>query len=595
MTTAAAVDALALQSFLASANRFLFFTGKGGVGKTSLACACAIALADARKQVLLVSTDPASNLDETLSTPLGPEARPIAAVPRLQALNIDPEAAAQQYRERIVGPIRGLLPEATVRSIEEQLSGACTTEIASFNEFSRLIGDPTAAAGFDHIILDTAPTGHTLRLLALPAAWTDFIAANKTGSSCLGPLSGLADQRLIYEQALATLRDASSATLALVARADTASLAEAARASRELEALGLRNQALLINARFRATDSTDQVASAMERQSTAALQSIEPVLASLPRYELPYRPNGLTGIDKLRALSTAAPELPSNRTAHQTLDTYPDLNDLIESLAAGGRGVIMTMGKGGVGKTTLAQSIARALAERGHAVHLSTTDPADHISATDSVGLPNLTVSAIDPKETTRRHVESVLAAASPNLDADARALLEEELRSPCTEEIAVFTAFAREVAKGEDQFVVLDTAPTGHTILLLDATEAYHREVMKNAAALPPAVQRLLPRLREPAFTKTLIVTLPEATPVHEAAQLQADLRRAGIEPFAWIVNQCLSIVATGDPILQEKAASEGPYLREVADQHAQRWAVVPWTAEPAPGTVQASPLSAY
>lgn len=568
-----------INDFLEQATRFLFFTGKGGVGKTSLACASAVALADRGSRVLLVSTDPASNLDEVLAASLASEPKEVAQVPGLFAMNIDPEKAAKAYRERIVGPIRGILPEATVRNIEEQLSGACTTEIASFNEFSRLLGDEAAVAEYEYVILDTAPTGHTLRLLALPAAWTDFIATNKTGTSCLGSLSALADLRHVYEQALAVLRDPEQTTLTLVARADQSSLEEAERASKELGSLGVEKQALILNALFSAANPDDALATAMESRAKTAVSSIPKAISKLPRFESPYQVSGLSGIDKLRAML-------DQRERTDTTDTdnapvlYPDLDSIIDQIAQSGRGVVMTMGKGGVGKTTLAKRIASRLVAKGHKTHLTTTDPANHLIDIDASDTPLLSVSAIDPKETTRRHVNNVLATTGKGLDAETRALLEEELRSPCTEEIAVFTAFAHEVAKGEDQFVVLDTAPTGHTLLLLDATEAYHREVLKNAAALPDAVQRLLPRLRDPAFTKTLIVALPEATPVHEAAQLQSDLRRAEIEPFAWIVNQSISSANTSDSILRTKAASELPFIHEVSTQHAKRWAVEPWTA---------------
>lgn len=569
-----------IAEFLQKTTRFLFFTGKGGVGKTSLACATAVALADSGKSVLLVSTDPASNLDEVLGTKLSNTPTSVTGLePKLDALNIDPEAAARDYRERIVGPIRGVLPDATVRNIEEQLSGACTTEIASFNEFSSLLGTPESVAGYEYVILDTAPTGHTLRLLALPAAWSDFIAENKSGSTCLGPLAGLADQREIYERALGALRDSEQTTLALVSRADSASLVEAERARAELTELGVNNQVLILNAVFHATDKTDSLGLAFENRARQALESIPESLARLPRYESPYRVSGLTGLDRLRSLYSDKEDANATAPHLDSQDKHPELEDLIDEIVSAERGVIMTMGKGGVGKTSLAKRIALELAKRGKRTLLTTTDPANHVEdlVADS-DLP-LTISAIDPKEVTRQHIESVLATTGKDLDNAARELLEEELRSPCTEEIAVFTAFAHEVAKGEEQFVVLDTAPTGHTLLLLDATEAYHREVLKNASALPDAVQHLLPRLRNPDFTKTLIVALPEATPVHEAAQLQTDLRRAGIEPHAWVLNQCIDTNATRDPKLLAKAAYESSFIQEVASEQAKRYAINHWS----------------
>lgn len=569
-----------IQSFLQSPNRFLFFTGKGGVGKTSLACAVSVALADSGKKVLLVSTDPASNLGEVLETSLGAEPRPINGVPNLSALNIDPQEAASAYRERIVGPIRGMLPDEAVASIEEQLSGACTTEIASFNEFSRLIGDPEAVESYEHVVLDTAPTGHTLRLLNLPAAWDDFIATNTTGSSCLGPLSGLKDQRENYAGAVETLTDGNLTSLVLVARGDVASLAEAARASRELRDQGLHNQTLVINALFKASAPDDALASALEASEAQALASLPESLKDLPVIEIPFRPTGTNGIQHLRGLLIDAPPDAVGPRAGEAVPSVAlaSLNELVEPLAEKGRGVLMTMGKGGVGKTSIAVAIARQLADAGAPVLLATTDPADHVSGQFETLPPNLEVKAIDPKAETEAHVARVLQEAGTDLDRDARALLEEELRSPCIEEIAVFSAFAEVIAQGEERVVVVDTAPTGHTLLLLDTTEAYHREVARNANKLSEAVVALLPRLRDPEFTKILIVTLPEATPVHEAAFLQEDLRRAGMEPYAWIINRSLNESGSVDPLLVAKRSAEVPFLLEVSDQLAQRTALIPF-----------------
>jgi arsenite-transporting ATPase len=570
-----------MKAFLESAPRFLFFTGKGGVGKTSMACATSVALAEAGRRVLLVSTDPASNLDEVLGTPLQATPVGVKGVARLDAMNIDPEAAAMAYRERIVAPFRGVLPDASVRSIEEQLSGACTVEIASFNEFTRLIGDDAAIAGYDHVVLDTAPTGHTLRLLSLPAAWNDFIADNKTGNSCLGPLAGLKEQRIIYEKAVNALNDPLLTLLVLVTRPESAAIKEAARASTELAGLGIRNQRLIVNGVFHAKDRDDQVAMAFEERGRKALSELPRPLADIPRTEIAFHPRGFVGMDAIKAafdapaMDVGKPDGLGGRVPYAGA-----FNALLDDLRSAGSGVIMTMGKGGVGKTTLAAAIAVELARHGCQVHLSTTDPAAHVG--DAVGgnVPNLHVSRIDPAVETRNHVRQVMATTGAQLDAEGRALLEEELRSPCTEEIAVFQAFARMVAQGHDRFVVLDTAPTGHTLLLLDATEAYHREVLRNASEMPESVRELLPRLRDPNFTKVLLVTLPEATPVHEAAQLQADLRRAQIEPYAWIINQSFAAAAPSDPVLRVRAEREARHIAEVETESAGRVAVVPWTA---------------
>ena len=563
--------------------RVLFFTGKGGVGKTSLACATAVALADSGRRVLLVSTDPASNLDEVLGVALGSEPRPVPSVAGLSALNIDPEAAARAYRERIVGPVRAVLPKETVDRIQEQLSGACTVEIAAFDQFTQLLADPAATADFDHVVFDTAPTGHTLRLLKLPAAWTGFIDTNTTGTSCLGPLAGLQGQAALYRASLEALADAAVTTLVLVTRAEQASLTEAARTTAELAALGMTHQRLMVNGVFTAMDRTDAVAVALEAHGRAAMAQMPASLGGLPRTDVPllsWAPMGAEGLRRVFSGAGAAPhDAPVPAAVAATLPG--PIAALVDAIERDGHGVVLTMGKGGVGKTTAAAAIALELAARGHDVRLSTTDPAAHIAAAVGGAVPNLRVSRIDPVAETQAYSADVLGAAT-TLDARGRDLLEEDLRSPCTEEIAVFRAFARAVAEGTQGFVVLDTAPTGHTLLLLDAAEAYHREVSRTEGEVPDAVRQLLPRLRDPRYTKVLIVTLPEATPVHEAAALQADLRRAGIEPFAWIVNQSFAGDAIHDPVLRERGAREARYLAEVRDEHAARLAWVPWVQEP-------------
>ncbi|MCE9529495.1 MAG: arsenical pump-driving ATPase [Planctomycetales bacterium] len=573
---------------LRNPTRNLFFTGKGGVGKTSLACAVAISLADSGKRVLLVSTDPASNLDEVLGTQLGQKPTAVPSVPRLFALNINPEAAARDYRERMVEPYRGILPDAALTSMEEQLSGSCTVEIAAFDEFAKLLGDRQATQEFDHVIFDTAPTGHTLRLLTLPSAWSGFLADNTTGTSCLGPLAGLQAQQQLYQHTVQSLSDPAITTLVLVARADIAAFTEAARTSGELATLGVHNQHLIINGVFRTTDLNDPVAQSMQRRADQALAQIPAALASLPRTTVPLAPFGLLGADALRAIAAGRlEEAVWSDIAINTLDELHlgTLPGLIEELALAGRGVVMTMGKGGVGKTTVAAAVAVALADRGFPVHLSTTDPAAHLAAAVHGNLTNLQVSKIDPRAEIAAYTAEVMATAGANLDEHGRALLEEDLRSPCTEEIAVFRAFAAAVDRGRDGFVVLDTAPTGHTILLLDAALAYHREISRQASQLPASVQELLPRLRDPSYTRVLVVTLPEATPVHEAAQLQRDLRRAGIEPFGWVINQSLSTLEVNDPVLLSRKRHEAIFLCEVAKQHASRVALIPWQVEPPVG----------
>ena len=563
--------------------RLLFFTGKGGVGKTSLACATAVALADRGQRVLLVSTDPASNLGQVFGFTIGEsEPTPVPGVPRLSALNINPEAAARGYRDRLVGPVRGVLPAETVKAMEEQLSGACTTEIAAFDEFTGLLERTGTEQDFDHVIFDTAPTGHTLRLLQLPTAWTNFLDSTTSGASCLGPLSGLEKQRHQYADAVATLADKETTTVVLVARPQATALEEAARTSHELGLLGIGNQRLIVNSVMPGGESPDPVARAVRERQRKAMANIPAAIAALPREIVPLQPWNLVGLPALRAMLSVNPadtaSTPSLPAAHQPR-RRPSLATLVDGIEKDGHGLVMVLGKGGVGKTTIAAAIAVELASRGHPVHLTTTDPAAHLSMTVESDFPSLTVSRIDPHDERERYRHHVMEAQGGSLDDAGRALLEEDLRSPCTEEIAVFQAFSRVIQESRQSFVVVDTAPTGHTLLLIDATGAYHRDVVRH---MNPDLHVVTPmmRLQDPAQTKMVIVTLPETTPVLEAEALQADLRRAGIEPWAWVVNASLAAAGPTEPLLVARAAAEEPHIDRVESKN-PRVAVIPWLTE--------------
>ena len=574
--------------FLERPTRHLFFTGKGGVGKTSLACATAVELADAGRRVLLVSTDPASNLDEVLWVTLGSIPTQIPGLETLWALNIDPGSAAAAYRERMVGPYRGLLPEPAIQSMEEQFSGSCTLEIAAFDEFARLLGDPAATQSFEHVIFDTAPTGHTLRLLTLPSAWSGFMEQNTTGTSCLGPLAGLQAQQSLYRGVVKALGDPEQTTVILVSRGESSALREAARTSTELNELGIRNQRLIVNGVFKALDRSDPYAVAWEQRGRAAISDMPLGLQTLPLTLVPLSPTNVLGLSSLRALGLPPATVVAASPSHMSTSdrAWPNLVGWMDDLTSRGHGIILVMGKGGVGKTSIAAAVAVGIAQRGFRVRLSTTDPAAHLDSTlNSESLPTLSLDRIDPAAVTAQYRAEIMARAGGNLDARGKALLDEDLRSPCTEEIAIFRAFANAVSDAEQQFVVMDTAPTGHTVLLLDAALAHHREMSRQTQALPPSVRELLPRLRDPGHTKVLIVTLPEATPVHEAAGLQSELRRAGIEPFGWVINQALCPLNLSDPVLRHRRACEQPYMDEVLDRLATRAAVVPWQLEPPQG----------
>jgi arsenite/tail-anchored protein-transporting ATPase len=580
--------------FLEGAPRFLFFTGKGGVGKTSLACATAVQLAQAGRRTLLVSTDPASNVGQVFGVSVGNKITPISDVLGLFALEIDPEAAAQAYRDRIVGPVRGKLPEAVVKGIEEQLSGACTTEIAAFDEFTALLTDSDITSAYDHIVFDTAPTGHTIRLLQLPVAWSGFLEAGKGDASCLGPLAGLEKQRAQYHAAVQALADGRRTRLVLVARAQNSALREAARTHGELAAIGLTQQFLIINGLLPKDEAVlDPLAKAIYGREQAALAAMPDELRPLPRDDVPLKPFNLVGLAALRQLLSETASQP-NEAGEPVALRAPSLSDLVDDIAADGHGLVMLMGKGGVGKTTLAAAVAVELARRGLPVHLTTSDPAAHLSETLHGSMAHLTVSRIDPHAETERYRQDVLRTRGASLDAQGRALLEEDLRSPCTEEIAVFQAFSRIIREAGEKFVVMDTAPTGHTLLLLDATGAYHREVARMLDAKGAHYTTPMMQLQDPKRTKVLLVTLAETTPVLEAANLQADLRRAGIEPWAWVINNSVAAACPCAPLLRKRAQNELAEVEKVATVHARRYAAVPLLEEEPVGVERLLQLAA-
>ncbi|GKO37897.1 arsenical pump-driving ATPase [Klebsiella pneumoniae] len=564
--------------FLKDIPPFIFFTGKGGVGKTSLACATAVWLADQGKRTLLVSTDPASNVGQVFSQTIGHRITDISTVENLAAMEVDPMAAAQAYRDRVLDPVRGLMPADVVSSIEEQLSGSCTTEIAAFDEFTGLLTNHELREKYDHIVFDTAPTGHTIRMLELPGAWSGYLEANPDAAANLGPLVGLEKQQHQYSDAVKALSDAALTRLVLVARAQASTLKEVSHTHDELSAIGLQHQHLAINGvlpPFAGED--DPLAQSILVREEKALQAMPDNLANLPRSQLYLKPFNLVGLEALRELFTqskAAPALPD--TTLNVLD-LPKLSSLVDELSQTGNGLVMTMGKGGVGKTTIAASVAVSLAKRGHKVHLTTSDPVAHLSYTLDGSLPNLQVSRIDPKVETERYRRFVLENQGKGLDAEGLAVLEEDLRSPCTEEIAVFQAFSRIIKEADDHFVIMDTAPTGHTLLLLDATGAYHREMVRQMGQTHDNLLTPMMLLQDPEKTKVIIVTLAETTPVLEAANLQQDLRRAEIEPWAWVINSSLAAAKPSSPFLVTRASRELPLINDVTEQFAERIALTP------------------
>lgn len=568
---------------------YIFFTGKGGVGKTSLASATAVKLADEGKRVLLISTDPASNLKEVLETDVTEKITPITGLDNLHAVNIDPELSAEEYRNRVISPMEDILPTHEIEKIREELSGACTTEIAAFDEFARYVAGDENDQPYDVIIFDTAPTGHTLRLLELPAAWSDFIESNPDGASCIGPSSALKTSQERYQKVVERLQDEDSTTIYLVSRPDGSALREADRSGKELHELGLSNQVLLINGYFEPVDESDPFAKRMKQNADKTIDQMPERLKKMEQMVFPLRPYNLLGIDRLRSVFEPLDKEHIKKNSSSILSEHheselPDLDALVDDLSSGkDHGLVMTMGKGGVGKTTIAAAIAFKLAQRGYSVHLTTTDPAAHLM--DHIGVlnipENLTVDRIDPEEQKQNYIEKVLRQRGKDKTDEELKLLREDLESPCTEEVAVFQAFSKAIHEAKRKFVVMDTAPTGHTLLLLDTTGSYHKEILRNSKMDTGKLKTPYMYIQDPDYSKLLIVALPETTPITEAAKLQDDLRRSNIEPYAWIANQSMSATEISDPLLKQRAIEEIPLLNQIETTHSKKLYTIPWVSE--------------
>lgn len=558
--------------------KYIFFTGKGGVGKTSIACATAVSLADAGKKILLISTDPASNLQDVFGLPLTNKATSIEEVPNLAVINLNPEEAAKEYKESVIAPFRGKLPASVLANMEEQLSGSCTVEIAAFNEFSEVITNRNKRIAYDHIIFDTAPTGHTLRMLQLPSAWSTFISENTSGASCLGQLSGLEDKRETYKQAVETLSNSDETMLVLVSRPEDTPLKEVERSAKELNDLNIKPQTLIINGVLEHPEKEDKLAEHLYNKQQMALNNRPNSLQNINTYYVPLRAYNMTGIANIRnLLHNSYAAMTSNDSEIEINSKGYHFTEMVDDLLSSGKKVIFTMGKGGVGKTSVAASIARELAKKGAKVHLTTTDPANHLIFTNTQ-VEGISISHIDEKAELEAYKQKVLDKARETMkDADL-SYIEEDLRSPCTQEIAIFNAFAKIVARADNEIVVIDTAPTGHTLLLLDSTQSYHKEVERTQGEVSDEVRNLLPRLRNKAETEVIIVTLPETTPVFEAERLQSDLHRAGIPNKWWIINSCLLFTNTQNSFLKAKAKNEIQWIERVEKLSKSNFVVIPW-----------------
>ncbi len=556
---------------------FLFFSGKGGVGKTTMACTTAVAEADAGRRVLIVTTDPASNLADVFEQPIGHAVTPLAGVPNLWAMEIDPDAATAEYTDRTLAPLREIFPPEIVRVMEEQLAGPCTAEVAAFDRFADFL-DPNAPAapsapdGFDLVIFDTAPTGHTVRLLELPEAWTKSISEAEAGAgqTCIGPAAAIAESKAKYERAVTALRDPRSTRFVFVLQPEATSISETRRAGAELAKLGIATSELIVNGIVPHEEASTPFFAARIAMQERYLGEIARQLP-VPTRHVPLLDGEVRGIARLRAVvplladgGAARPVFGGERAAIATRTRAADPAAAFATLVPDGRPrTIFFAGKGGVGKTVVSCATAVWLARSGHRTLLVTTDPAAHIGDVLGVtvgpepapvaGVEGLWAANVDAKAAAVAYTDRIIAdAVARGRSADSIAAMREELDSPCTEEMAAFDRFIDLASRDTYDMTVFDTAPTGHTLRLLELPIEWSRQIdvkvfasVETSAADDVAKARfgrVIDMLRDPAQSTFAFVMYPEATPIVEAERAIRELGTVGIPLGLVVANMVLA-----------------------------------------------------
>ena len=579
--------------------QFVFFSGKGGVGKTSMACAHAVRFADTGKRTLIVTTDPASNLADVFEQPIGHQVTPIAGVPNLSAMEIDPDKATQEYIDRAMSPIRAAFPPQIVQVMEEQMSGPCTAEVAAFDRFTDFLDVPANdGMTFDIVIFDTAPTGHTIRLLELPAEWSQSIDAASAGSgqTCLGPASAIQDAKHKYERALAAMRQSDQTNFIFVLHPEAISIKETRRAIEELSKLEIRSFSLIVNGIIPPDGAQNPLFAARAEMQTAYLQQIESEFPYL-KQRMILLADEIKGAEKLRRVGKiffdGEPASRSDDAARVPLHDAvfaSSLEEVRDRLSPNShRRTIFFAGKGGVGKTVASCVTAVWLAKQGYKTLLLTTDPAAHLAdvldtpvgddVTAVSGQPNLWAVNIDPKAAAETYKERILDdARKRGRPESAIQVMEEELDSPCTEEMAAFDKFIEYASQEGWDAVVFDTAPTGHTLRLLELPVDWSKQIdvkvfasVDATAADDVAKQRfgkVIEMMSDPKQSTFAFVMYPEATPILEAWRASKELGTVGIHPSLVVANMVIPPEQTTTPFVQSRRAMQEKYLADIAER---------------------------
>ncbi|PDW00262.1 TRC40/GET3/ArsA family transport-energizing ATPase [Candidatus Chloroploca asiatica] len=591
--------------------QFHFFSGKGGVGKTSMACTTAVHHADAGLRTLIVTTDPASNLSDVFEQAIGHAITPIHAAPNLFAMEIDADQATEEYKDRALAPIRAAFPPAMVAVMEEQMSGPCTAEVAAFDRFTDFIVAPHDAQGqFDVVIFDTAPTGHTLRLIELPVEWSRAIDAADQGSgqTCIGPSAAIQDAKHKYEHAVAAMRDPAATSFTFVLQPEATSLKETRRAMDELSKLGIASQHLIVNAIIPAEEAANPLFAARRTMQQGYLAQIARELP-LPTRQMPLLAGEITGMARLRAVGRLlfygdASALVAQVSDGATLPAFEaDLAAILPRLLPDqGRRTIFFAGKGGVGKTVTSCLTAVWLAHQGLKTLLLTTDPAAHLGDVLGVpvgdtiapvaGVPGLFATKIDPKAAGEAYKTRILAdAQARGRSPESIAVMQEELDSPCTEEIAAFDLFIEYAAQADWEVIVFDTAPTGHTLRMLELPMDWSQQIDVKVFASVDGAQAdevakarfggVIDLMRDPRQSTFAFVLYPEATPILEAARAVEELSSLGIAPGLIVANYVLTEAAATTPFGQARRAMQGRYLSELPSRFAAPVLPIPLLAQ--------------
>jgi arsenite-transporting ATPase len=582
--------------------QYIFFSGKGGVGKTSMACTHAVRLAEEGKKTLIVTTDPASNLADVFEQEIGHQITKIRDIAGLWAMEIDPDKATQEYIDRAMAPIRAAFPPQIVQVMEEQMSGPCTAEVAAFDRFTDFLETPTNAnradTDFDVVIFDTAPTGHTIRLLELPSEWSQTIEAANAGSgqTCLGPTAAIQDAKQKYERALAAMRDAEQTTFIFVLNPEAISIKETQRAIQELSKLGIHNYRLIVNGIIPVESAENPLFTARAEMQARYLSQIE-TLFPYPKQKMNLLAGEIKGLKRLRQVAKIFFDGAAPDGTFEAEDIRPRMAGLatpIEEIWAriqpnGHHRTVFFAGKGGVGKTVASCITAVWLARQGYKTLLLTTDPAAHLGdvldtpVDDKIapvsGQPNLWAAKIDPKAAAEAYKARILEdARRRGRPESAIATMEEELNSPCTEEMAAFDKFIEYASQDEWQAVVFDTAPTGHTLRLLELPVDWSKQIdvkvfasVDTTAADDVAKKRfgkVIEMMRDPAQSTFAFVMYPEATPILEAWRAAQELSTVGIRPGMVVSNFIIPPEQATTPFVQSRRAMQEKYMAEIAER---------------------------